>query len=74
MSTPLCPNGHGSMILVERPSALQASQGEWWRCAPGPLGDSCSSSVLYPSDEALRSGTVAAAHPAQDALPLGGVA
>ena len=70
MSTPMCPNGHGSMVLIEQPSVLQASQGEWWKCAPGPLGDSCSSFVLYPSEEALRSGTVAATHSEQDVLPL----
>ena len=68
MTAPMCPNGHGPMVLISQPSALQASQGEWWKCAPAPLGFSCSSVVLYPSDEALRSGTVAVAHPEQDVL------
>jgi len=65
MTTPMCPNGHGPMVLIEHPSALQASQGEWWKCAPAPVGFSCLSVVLYPSDEALRSGTVASPKPAE---------
>lgn len=51
-AAPECPNGHGAMVRRVDPTPLQAEQGEWWDCPPGPPGETCRSSVLVPTGQA----------------------
>lgn len=47
MAIPRC---HGRpMVLVKPATREQAFCGASYACSPGPRGDSCSSSVLFPS-------------------------
>lgn len=48
---PQCPNWHGAMVRRENPTPEAAGQGTWWDCVPGPVGRTCLSSVLVPSEQ-----------------------
>lgn len=53
--TPLCPHGHGPMVLRDMSKATYEQKfcGIWHDCPPGPPGQTCMSSHLTPSAELI---------------------
>ena len=47
-----CPNGHGPMVRRTDPTPMQAEQGDWFDCPPGPPGETCTSATLVPRESA----------------------